>query len=248
MNVSGDFGAVSVDDDDPQTASLTGTVGYSRCGRGSRYVSQDGSGPCPFYLGSVHVETTEPLELDVDCDGAALSLSLDEREIDLVQPAFGIDFENSEWKAFPPGALHLRTHAKVGPFAFDRIDVNQEPVYIKALDGWIDTTAGGGLELLFDLECNGQEEPMKAWPEFSSYPPRRNSRRASRSTCRPRSHAGPQSVSTRPFPTLTGREWGAVGTGRRPVVAVGHRDRCRGALRHRRHGARRPGRVGDRRA
>lgn len=77
------------------SASLEGTVGYSECVQGND------EGPCPYYLGSLELELVEPLVIVLDC-GDPETHTLSELTIQLVQPAFGIAEEDTDWKAFPP--------------------------------------------------------------------------------------------------------------------------------------------------
>ena len=120
VSVSGDLSAESLDEQVPVSASLVGTVGYSLCRDGN---AEDA---CPFYLGSVHLELVESLELEVECDSEPVSFAVDAVTIDLVQPAMGIAFEDSSIKAFPPGALRMRGHVESGPFELDHVESNLE--------------------------------------------------------------------------------------------------------------------------
>jgi hypothetical protein len=161
IELEGTLTVMSIDDEDPQSVAVTGIMGSSTCGEGIPDT------PCPFYLGSLHVEQAQSLGVEIDCDGTPIELPLDAVTIDLVQPAMGIDFEDNYWKAFPPGALHLAAHVEVGPFAFDHVEANQEKVFVLTNGEWMSAGPANGVEVYFDVPCNGQLEPMKAWLELN---------------------------------------------------------------------------------
>jgi hypothetical protein len=148
---------LSLDDETFFEASVTGTLGWSTCADGNA------SGPCPFYLGSGHLETTQTLVVDLECNGQTVQRQLDALELDLVQPAFGIDFEDDEWTGLPPGTMVLETHVEVGTFAFDTIEPNREPVVVEAEEnGFIKFHPSGGPKVFFDIWCDGELKPMEA--------------------------------------------------------------------------------------
>lgn len=160
IELEGTLTVMSLDDEDPQSVSVVGSMGSSTCTEGN---AED---PCPFYLGSLHIEQVQSLGVEIDCDGTPIELPLDALEVDLVQPAMGIDIEGNYWKGFPPGALHLRTHLDVGPFAFEHVEANQEKVFVLTSGEWMSAGPANGVEFYFDVPCNGQREPMKAWFEL----------------------------------------------------------------------------------
>lgn len=157
VEIVGTVKLYSVDDDIYEEAAVAGTIGYSRCSGGNA------NGPCPFYLGSAHVEMTETLAIELDCDGTPVEYSLNELNVDLGAPAMGIDFEDSSYKGFPPGALQLNTHAEAGVVEFDFSGVNQDPVVLSALDGWLQIQQNGGLRTELQVDCGPEIKPLEAW-------------------------------------------------------------------------------------
>ena len=93
------------------SAVMAGSVGYSRCAAGN-------GSTCPFYLGSVNIELTEPLNLELECDSVPESHELTELSIRLVQPAFGVAEDGTSWNAFPPGGLVLEAEGEVDEVPF----------------------------------------------------------------------------------------------------------------------------------
>jgi hypothetical protein len=162
VEVAGTITAESVDDQTTGVADVVGSVGFSGCAGGNE------AGPCAFYIGSAHIETVEKLDLDLDCDGQPVTYTLDGIEIDLVQPAMGIDFADNAWKAFPPGALVSSVLATTGQLAFGFERPNQQPVYLEALDGWFKVQGTGGFVVEFDVLCGLKIKPIKAWLGFQS--------------------------------------------------------------------------------
>ncbi len=162
VSVTGELFAKSLDELDPVSASLIGTVGYSQCADGNAEQA------CPFYLGSVHLELIESLELEAQCDDQPVSLVVDAVTIDLEQPAMGIAFEDSDLKAFPPGALRLRGHVEAGPLEFDHLESNLDPVYFEGGAGWFLTQGAGGFVVAFGVPCNGTTAVVYAWVGFEA--------------------------------------------------------------------------------
>lgn len=164
VTVSGSVTTLSLDDQNDESASITGTVGFSQCRDGNA------ENPCPVYLGSAHLELVQSLALQIDCDGNPYEVALDDLEIDLLQPAMGIAFEDDVWAAFPPGALFMQTHVELagGLFAETHAALNEEPVYLQVESGWLSAQGTGGFEVHFPVACNGEVEPMKAWLTFSA--------------------------------------------------------------------------------
>lgn len=101
------------------TALLNGEIGYSFCRDGN------GGGPCPFYVGSMHLEASSSLDVDVQCpDGSFETITMDNLEIDLAQPAMGIDSTGGPPKGFPSRSL-----------VFDAaFDVASQPYVVRGLN------------------------------------------------------------------------------------------------------------------
>jgi hypothetical protein len=157
LGLQGTMTVMSLDDQVPQAVGVTGTMGSSQCAEGNAVE------PCPFYVGSLHVELAQSLSMEVDCGGTPVAFPLDALEIDLLQPAMGMDLPADDTKVFPRGALHLRTHVEVGTFSFDHVEANQTKLYIDEGGDWMSADGGDGLEVYFGVPCNGQLEPMIAW-------------------------------------------------------------------------------------
>lgn len=162
VDVVGEIKTYSFEDDTYGQADIVGTLGWSFCAAG------DSSGSCPFYLGSAHFESTEQMLLNLQCNGNWVQRPVDVFELDLLQPAMGMDVVNDVWIAFPPGSLISRMHAESGPFSFDLAGPNEIPVYLKADDDYMQLQPTGGLEILFDYNCDGDIKPIKAWVQFDS--------------------------------------------------------------------------------
>ena len=167
VTVSGTMQADSPDATGSETASITGTVGFSECTEGNS------SGPCPFYLGSLEVEITEPLELGVTCDGVPISYELEELTIRLAQPAFGIAKHNAVMRKFPPGAITLEADGVVNGFPFSSRRINENPVQMVASAGWISMLGknyGATVDLVIPCGSTSTEVALKwdfsavAWP------------------------------------------------------------------------------------
>lgn len=129
------------------SARLSGTVGYSTCRDGNATA-------CPFYLGSVELSAASSFDVEIECPGGVETVTVDDLEIRLVQPAMGIDQSSTADKAFPIDAL-------VFEGTFDVLGVphvlrgrNEVPVYLTAdaltfeafdihLEGYAPCTGGG---------------------------------------------------------------------------------------------------------
>ena len=135
-------GAMTVDStfaNEPVSASLAGSVGYSECTEGNH------EGPCAFYLGSLQLES----------DGLVVRARtlLDNLSINLVQPAFGMAEEDTDWKAFPPGALLLDVQGEVDSMPFRAIAPNGAPLYMFGSAGWIQVQGADGPWVELDIPC-----------------------------------------------------------------------------------------------
>ncbi len=135
---------------EPVVASASGTIGFSHCSDGYS------NAPCAFYLGSANVAIAEPQTLDFDCGLSSEMYVLDELEVDLVQPAFGIHQEATNWAAFPPGGVVLRTRAVVDSTEYEVVEPVQQAVSLEALDGWAKLRDLGGFVLDFGVPCGDE--------------------------------------------------------------------------------------------
>lgn len=164
VSVSGELTVMSLEEEVPEVASIVGTIGYSLCSDGNA------SEPCAFYLGSAHFELVQNLSFEFDCDGMPVELTLDTMEIDLLQPAMGMDFEDDDDKAFPPGALHMATHTRFNDadgLTFDAVTTSQEPVYLEASRAGVTVEDTDDFHVELAIGCHGTE-PIKAWLTFET--------------------------------------------------------------------------------
>lgn len=161
--IAGTLTVESLDDEtEPAEVDISGTVGWSPCAAGNA------TGPCPFYLGSAHLETDDPVTLELSCDGEIVERQLDALVVDLMQPALGINQEDEDWVGFPPGALLMRTSVELGMLSFEHIETNREPMYAQAEDAWLRATPPGGFIVYFDIWCDGDIKLLKAYFEFDA--------------------------------------------------------------------------------
>src|SRR5690606_30892997 len=94
---------------DSDGASLTGVVGWSGCTDFS-----GSSTDCPFYLGSLELETIASIGLSDTCpDSSTFMANVSAFSLSLYQPAFGIADTANASAGFPPGALVLEARLTV---------------------------------------------------------------------------------------------------------------------------------------
>ena len=165
VEVAGTLTLTSPEDDTDVDVAIAGTVGFSLCAGGNE------SGPCPFFVGHIELEATESEVLDVECGGQWHQLPLSDLRVSLVQPAFGIDFENNAWKGFPPGGLVFRSSVASGPFTAERVAPTQEIVFIEALGGWMKVLGTGGAGVVVHVPCGGETKEVKSWFTLQSTTP-----------------------------------------------------------------------------
>jgi len=109
------------------SSSLSGELGYSLCRDGNKFES------CPFYIGSMHLEASSSLDVDLECpDGTFETVTLDNLEIDLAQPAMGIDEKGSKDKGFPTRSLVLDATFDVASLPYAIRGLNEIPVLVSA--------------------------------------------------------------------------------------------------------------------
>lgn len=140
-------------------ATLTGTIGYSFCEEG------DGVN-CAFYIGALHLEATETLEIDLDCGGGSEEHEIDDLEVDLIQPAFGISENGTSYKAFPPLSLVVTASAEVDTEPMSFIGAIEIPVYYQAGEGWTLLQGAGGAYLEVLVPCDETVSTVKLWWSF----------------------------------------------------------------------------------
>jgi hypothetical protein len=99
------------------------------------------------------MELTQPLTLAPSCDGATETHVLSSLSLSLAQPAFGMAEQGTFWRAFPPGALVFDASGVVDGVPFSMRRPTQEPVYIRALDGWSQLQGPDGAWLEFAVPC-----------------------------------------------------------------------------------------------
>lgn len=145
----------------PVSATMEGTVGYSECADGNDQTS------CPFYLGSLELELTEPLTLALVCDSVPQTYELEELHIRLAQPAFGIAEQETAWRAFPPSSLAFEADGILNEIPFWSRQFNQEPVYASASAGSIELSGSvDGAWVRLELPCGGGVADALVWLDF----------------------------------------------------------------------------------
>lgn len=157
VEVAGTLTLTSPEDETDVDVAIAGTVGFSLCPQGNE------NSACPVHVGHVHLEATESESLDVECGGQWLQLPLSAFEMQLVQPAFGIDLEDSSWIGFPPGALVFESQITSGPVVVRTIEPNQEIVFYEMVQGWLKGQGTGGSVVLVDVPCAGETKQIKSW-------------------------------------------------------------------------------------
>ncbi len=151
LSLTGSVAAMSTHSQGQVSASMTGEIGYSLCQGGNA------SGPCPFYLGSLDLELTQPLTLVLQCDGQPETHVLSSLSLSLAQPAFGIAQQGTVWRGFPPGALVFDAEGVVDGLPFTSRRPTQEPVFLRAGQGWSMLQGIDGAWLEFTMPC-GEDE------------------------------------------------------------------------------------------
>lgn len=147
-------------------AALTGTAGYTECTEGNA------SDPCPFYLGSMELELSEPLELVLSCNGSPYTFELEELTIRLAQPAFGIAREGASTRGFPPGSLVLAAEGVVNSVPFTSRRPNQETVMVAATSGSMSMQGSSRAGVDLSIPCGTETAEIEllwsfgavAWP------------------------------------------------------------------------------------
>lgn len=115
------------------TATLDGEIGYSFCRDGNANAA------CPFYVGSVHLEANSSLDVDVECpDGSLETITIDNLDVDLAQPAMGIDETGTNSKGFPTRSLVLDATFDVATQPYTVRGLNEVPVIVSAGVGEFD--------------------------------------------------------------------------------------------------------------
>jgi len=146
----------------PVAAALAGTIGYSECAEGND------DGPCPFYLGSLELELLEPLTLALECGESPEVHVLDELTLRLVQPAFGIAEEDTDWRGFPAGALVFEAEGIVDQEPFRVVGPADREFEFIAADGWVQLQGLGGSYLELTAPCGEESVDVVAWIGFSA--------------------------------------------------------------------------------
>ena len=91
------------------SSTLSGSVGYGFCRDGN---AQE---PCPFFLGSLDAAAQSTITATMNCDGGGRQTHrIENLLVQLGQPAFGIQAEDSTQVGFPGGAMILKTSFDVG--------------------------------------------------------------------------------------------------------------------------------------
>jgi len=143
----------------PVSAAMVGTIGYSFCTEGDQV-------DCPFYLGSMHLELTEALSIDLTCNGVVETHTISQLDIDLVQPALGISEAGTSWKAFPPRALVVEAVGIADGLPIAVGNPIETAVEYQAGEGWTLLQGAGGTYIKLDVPCNGEIADIVLWWGF----------------------------------------------------------------------------------
>ena len=128
---------------------LAGTAGYSMC---------DGSGTCPFYVGSLSVSGTSAVTVADTCpDLSPFSMQVTDFDVELLQPAFGVADAGSNDKAFPSGALYVQGFITIDGQSYTVRAVNEDPVFLAVSAGGF---FAGDLDINVDVPCGGGTLPI----------------------------------------------------------------------------------------
>ncbi len=144
-------------------ADLVGLMGYSFCAAGND------DDPCPFYVGSFELDLTESLELELECDSQQVAHEIEALSIQLVQPAFGIQQEDTSSIGLPRGALLLDADLIIDGLHYRTVSSTEHALYLEArsnlveIDGLTD-----GFVLEFSLPCNGEVADVQVWFDLES--------------------------------------------------------------------------------
>lgn len=106
-------------------AAVSGHVAYSRCRDGN-------SSSCPFYLGALDLQATSALQVGIECPAGVQLVTLEDLQVQLLQPALGIDSAGTSDKGFPAGALALETTFDVWSQPQVVRSVNPLPIVVSA--------------------------------------------------------------------------------------------------------------------
>ena len=130
---------------DSGAAPLSGTAGWSACADfGS------GSTDCPFYLGSLELETLGSIGLSDQCpDSSMFAATVSAFSLTAFQPAFGIADALGSRAGFPPGGLVLEARMTIGGVEHLVRGVNDDDVVMDLDAGALEGHASFG----FDVPC-----------------------------------------------------------------------------------------------
>jgi hypothetical protein len=144
------------------SAAISGMVGYASCAGGNA------SAACPFYVGSLDLRLDESLVIDLDCNGLQQLHELSDLEIQLVQPAFGVDGRGTVAKALPPGGLVLAASGQVDEIPFSTRKPIEQAIYLDVSASSVQIDETSGLRLDFEVPCNGEMADVQVWWEMDS--------------------------------------------------------------------------------
>ncbi len=157
VQVGGTVSADSPDAPNPVAVALEGTMGFSHCAGGNASAS------CPFYLGSLDLEITDPLTIALECDGSTEVHVLDSLSLRLAQPAMGIAPTNSQWRGFPEGALVFEAEGVVDGAPFHALGPARRDFKFIANNGWVQLQGAGGSYLELTMPCGDGTADVLAW-------------------------------------------------------------------------------------
>lgn len=137
---------------------VLGSAGYSLCA--------DDSTTCPFYVGSLSLTATNAITVTDTCaDSSPFSAVVTDLDIELLQPAFGIQAYGTLQQALPEGSLHLLGYISVNGMDYSVRAINEDPVFLTAGPGGF---FAGDLAVMLDAPCGGSTLPITLLIELRS--------------------------------------------------------------------------------
>jgi hypothetical protein len=142
------------------TRAISGDVSFSFCADGS-------SVDCPFYLSELNAAATGSLSFSIVINGSSQQFTLENFEVRLVQPAFGIRPGGSLSLGFPPGSLFIETEFDVdGKHVINRAP-NHDNVFATAKTS---VFSAAGLPVTVSVPIDGEDVLVSASINLATSP------------------------------------------------------------------------------
>lgn len=144
--------------EEPVMGDIVGSMGGSLCSGGNA------SAPCPIYIGSAEVELVDPLTIALQCGAQTVTHELEDLDLTLAQPAFGIQSHAYPvWSAFPDASLVFDAHTVVDGLTFDTFLPSEECTSMLFNAGWASVPLYGQFSVTIDVPCGGDLVEVEAW-------------------------------------------------------------------------------------